>query len=69
MEHGELVRRGLYLGVDWLEACGRRATAGARTKLYVPLYPLAEWLVFNWWLLTGTTELARTRTHARARHG
>lgn len=29
--------------------------SGARTKIYVPLYPLAEWISFNWWFLHGTT--------------
>ena len=34
-----------------------------RERLFVPLYPLAEWLATNWWALTSEVE-ARSSTTA-----
>ncbi|WP_420445839.1 ImmA/IrrE family metallo-endopeptidase [Candidatus Poriferisodalis sp.] len=33
-----------------------------RDAVYVPLYPMAEWLVSNWWFLAYETENLRNRT-------
>ena len=33
-----------------------RRTRSVRTQVYLPLYPLAEWLATNWWFLKAETE-------------
>ena len=42
-----------------------------RDCLYVPLYPLAEWLATNWWFLTRECEnpIKRAGTEFHRRHG
>src|SRR3954454_10671405 len=35
---------------------------GVRDSLYLPLYPLAEWLVTNWWFLLYEVEPRRLGT-------
>lgn len=41
-----------------------------RNNIYVPLYPLAEWIVWNWWSLLDESEVRATRAQRRfsARH-
>ncbi len=43
-----------------------RPAAGTRDHIFVPLYPLAEWLVANWWFLQG--EIKTPRSHYALRH-
>ncbi|MDQ3033411.1 MAG: hypothetical protein M3Y87_13415 [Myxococcota bacterium] len=54
----------------WLgDTCATRvedlATRSVRTGIYVPLAPLADWLVQNWWFLTEETALGDRSSSAR----
>jgi hypothetical protein len=42
-------------------------STSSRRSVYVPLYPLAEWIAFNWWLLAANTRPATilARLHRR----
>jgi hypothetical protein len=60
--------RGLELAATWAslrirvgdECVSRvfdRRSKSVRDEIYVPLYPLAEWIVWNWWALLYETEV------------
>src|SRR5438309_2067187 len=47
-----------------------RESDSSRRSIFVPLYPLAEWIAYNWWLLKADARpqvhLTRRRSSGRA---
>lgn len=41
----------IWIGADCLTLVQDSATESSRRAIYCPLYPLAEWIAFNWWFL------------------
>lgn len=50
----------IWIGKDQVTELQDRQTTGVRTRIFLPLYPLAEWLADNWWFLK--SEVARPVT-------
>lgn len=41
----------VWVGADCVTQVEDRETSSARTAIYCSLYPLAEWIAYNWWFL------------------
>lgn len=41
----------MYAGDDCITQVEDRTTGSSRRRVFVSVYPLAEWMVFNWWFL------------------
>jgi hypothetical protein len=41
----------LWIGEDCVSLVEDAATSAARHSIYVPLYPLAEWVAYHWWAI------------------
>ncbi len=41
----------ISVGPDWVTLVEDRGSGSARHSIYCPLYPLAEWVAYNWWYL------------------
>lgn len=41
----------MWVGDECVTRVEEAATNAARRSIYVPLYPLAEWIAYNWWYL------------------
>jgi hypothetical protein len=41
----------VWIGGECITLVEDQESQSARRSIYVPLYPLAEWVAFNWWLL------------------
>jgi hypothetical protein len=48
----------LWVGEECVTTVEDIDTGSARRSIYCPLYPLAEWVGFNWWLLQANTRPA-----------
>ena len=46
----------IHLGEACITELQDRRSRSVRRQLYLPLYPLAEWIACNWWFLTTETE-------------
>ncbi len=65
----------VWVGGDCVSRVEDVQSESARRSIYVPLYPLAEWIAYNWWLLRAdgrpSSLLVRpgaiARFHSRAR--
>ncbi|MBV9382128.1 MAG: ImmA/IrrE family metallo-endopeptidase [Streptosporangiaceae bacterium] len=44
-------RMEIRIGDEWATLVEDRDSGSARHSLYCPLYPLAEWIAYNWWFL------------------
>jgi Zn-dependent peptidase ImmA (M78 family) len=42
-------------GSDFVTLVEDRASGSSRRSIYCPLYPLAEWIAYNWWFLQADT--------------
>ena len=42
-------------GSDFVTLAEDRESGSSRRSIYCPLYPLAEWIVYNWWFLQADT--------------
>lgn len=47
----------VWVNADCASLVEERATGAARRSIYGALYPLAEWIAFNWWLLCSHTRV------------
>jgi hypothetical protein len=54
----------LWVGEDCVTQIEDAETGSARRSIYVPLYPVAEWIAFNWWLLKANVRPATLVTSA-----
>src|SRR5689334_8802472 len=52
-------------GEDFVTLVEDRESGSSRRSIYVPLYPLAEWMAFNWWKLLFNSRLSRPELIAR----
>ena len=43
----------IWAGADCVTRVEEAETCASRRSIFVPLYPLAEWIAFNWWFLQG----------------
>ncbi|GAA4207394.1 hypothetical protein [Microbispora amethystogenes] len=41
----------ISIGDDWITLVQDHASGASRRSIYAPLYPLAEWIAYNWWFL------------------
>ena len=41
----------IYAGEESITKVEARRMQSVRTGIYVPLYPIAEWMIANWWFL------------------
>jgi hypothetical protein len=41
----------IQAGTDYVTLVEDRESGSSRRSIYCPLYPLAEWVVYNWWFL------------------
>lgn len=48
----------IRVGDDLVTRVEDRETQSSRRAIYCPLYPVAEWIAFNWWLLRANTREA-----------
>jgi hypothetical protein len=46
-------------GDQWATLVEDRASGSARRSIYCPLYPLAEWVAYNWWFLQADSRPAK----------
>jgi Zn-dependent peptidase ImmA (M78 family) len=49
-------------GSDFVTLVEDRESGSSRRSIYCPLYPLAEWVAYNWWFLQADTRLSRFLT-------
>ncbi len=49
-------------GLDFVTLVEDRESGSSRRSIYCPLYPLAEWIAYNWWFLQADTRLSRFLT-------
>jgi len=54
-------RTEMFIGPDCLTLVEDRDSGSSRRSIFVPLYPLAEWVVYNWWFLLHHSRPARRR--------
>jgi hypothetical protein len=54
----------LWVGENCVTQVEDAETGSARRSIYVPLYPVAEWIAFNWWLLKANVRPATFVTSA-----
>ncbi len=56
----------IWVGLDCVTLVEDRESQSSRRSIYCPLYPVAEWIAFNWWFLRADArpapELSRART-------
>ncbi len=45
----------IRVGSDFVTLVEDRGSGSSRRSIYCPLYPLAEWVVYNWWFLQSDT--------------
>jgi hypothetical protein len=45
----------IRVGSDLVTLVEDRGTGSSRRSIYCPLYPLAEWIAYNWWFLQADT--------------
>lgn len=45
----------IKVGSDFVTLVEDRASGSSRRSIYCPLYPLAEWVAYNWWFLQADT--------------
>jgi hypothetical protein len=59
----------ISIGLDYVTLVEDRESQSSRRSIYCSLYPIAEWIAFNWWFLRAdarpTPELTQTRTGLR----
>ncbi len=41
----------IQVGAEWVTLVEDRESGSSRRSIYCPLYPIAEWIAFNWWFL------------------
>ena len=46
-------------GSDFITLVEDRESGSSRRSIYCPLYPLAEWIAYNWWFLQADTRPSR----------
>ncbi len=51
MERGTWCQLRIRIGDRFISRVWDRSTQAERTSLYVPAFPISEWLVSNWWFL------------------
>ena len=51
----------MSVGPDCLTLVEDRNSGSSRRSIFAPLYPLAEWVVYNWWFLLHHSRPARSR--------
>ncbi|MGH3772699.1 MAG: ImmA/IrrE family metallo-endopeptidase [Pseudonocardiaceae bacterium] len=51
----------MSVGPDCLTLVEDRDSGSSRRSIFAPLYPLAEWVVYNWWFLLYHSRPARSR--------
>nr|WP_062333881.1 ImmA/IrrE family metallo-endopeptidase [Herbidospora sakaeratensis] len=49
----------ISVGPDHVTLVEDHATGASRRSIYCPLYPLAEWIAYNWWFIQADARLAR----------
>lgn len=52
-------RINLFIDEDCVTLVEDRASGSSRRSIFAPLYPLAEWIVYNWWFLLAHSRPAR----------
>ena len=57
--HATWARIEMSVGPDCLTLVEDRDSGSSRRSIFVPLYPLAEWAVYNWWFLLHHSRPAR----------
>jgi hypothetical protein len=45
----------IKVGSDFVTLVEDRGSGSSRRSIYCPLYPLAEWVAYNWWFLQAST--------------
>lgn len=48
----------IQVGSDFVTLVEDRGSGSSRRSIYCPLYPLAEWIAYNWWFLQSDTRPA-----------
>jgi hypothetical protein len=49
----------IWVGSDCVTLVEDRESGSSRRSVYCPLYPLAEWVAYNWWFLQADTRPSR----------
>jgi hypothetical protein len=49
----------IQVGAEFVSLVEDRESGSSRRSIYCPLYPLAEWIVYNWWSLQADARPAR----------
>jgi hypothetical protein len=49
----------IWAGLDCVSLVEDRESGSSRRSIYCPLYPLAEWIAYNWWSLQADARPAR----------
>jgi hypothetical protein len=49
----------IKVGSDFVTLAEDRESGSSRRSIYCPLYPLAEWVAYNWWFLQADTRPSR----------
>ncbi|WP_405086709.1 ImmA/IrrE family metallo-endopeptidase [Microbispora sp. NBC_01389] len=57
----------ISVGDDWVTLVQDHASGASRRSIYAPLYPLAEWIAYNWWFLKADSRPASYCNISRAR--
>ncbi len=63
--HATWARIELLVGDDCLTLVEDRDSRSSRRSIFAPLYPLAEWIAYNWWFLVAHSRPASGRTDHR----
>ncbi|MEU8271360.1 hypothetical protein AB0B89_29895 [Sphaerisporangium sp. NPDC049002] len=59
----------ISVGSDHVTLVEDRESGSSRRSIYCPLYPIAEWVAYNWWFLRADARPARTlRLHTPGRY-
>ncbi len=66
--HATWARIQILLNTDCVTLVEDRASGSSRRSIYAPLYPLAEWIAYNWWFLIAHSRPGRLETNEPTRH-
>lgn len=59
-------RLAIFLGDEVITQVEDARSGSVRRSIYVPLYPLAEWIAYSWWFLRANRRPARFSFHERS---
>lgn len=64
--HATWCRLELWVGSECITRVEEVASAASRRSIYVPLYPLAEWIAYNWWSVRADRRPAKVALRDRS---